>query len=174
MPSADGSGRFELPFVGARAIVTWPALEPSLADAALPPHVAALLVYYLGMAADIEPTGQWISFAELPNGSVYVQAFQGYTGASLVRRFAENPAALAVSAHGLGGQPLPGTADRAWSFAALPKVPVAVLWWDADEEFPARAELLFDTTASCHLPTDGCAVLGSWLTQMLIRTASAE
>jgi hypothetical protein len=50
----------------------------------------------------------------------------------------------------------------------LPRVPVAVLWWDADDEFPARAELLFDQTAPKHLPIDGSAVLGSWLVTRLI------
>jgi hypothetical protein len=37
---------------------------------------------------------------------------------------------------------------------ALPKVPVTLLLWTADDEFPARADLLFDATAPRHLPTD--------------------
>jgi hypothetical protein len=172
--AADGaSGRFELPFLAGKAIVTWPGLEPSLeAGPPLPPHIAALLVHYIGRATDVSPSGRWIAFAELPDGSVYAQAFHGYTADALVRHLAENPDALSRAAELLGGEPLPGMADRAWWFAALPKVPVALLWWDADDEFPARADLLFDSTASSHLPTDGCAVLGSWLTQALIRAAA--
>jgi hypothetical protein len=36
----------------------------------------------------------------------------------------------------------------------LPKVPTTVLLWTADDEFPARADLLFDATCSQHLPLD--------------------
>jgi hypothetical protein len=167
--AGDGAGHFEFEFVSGEALVTWPALEPSVTGASpLPPHIAALLVYYLGRARDIDPAGRWVSFAELPDGGVYVEAFRGYTAGTLVRHFAGNPEALTRAAKSLGGELVPGMADRAWRFAALPRVPVALLWWDADDEFPARAELLFDATASHHLPTDGCAILGSWLTQALI------
>lgn len=173
VPAGDGSGHFEFIFAGRDATVSWPALGPALVGAPpLPSHVAALLVYYLGRARDVEPAGEWISFGELPDGSVYVQAFLGYTGTALARRFGEEPDALARAAALLGGEVLSGLGDRAWRFLALPKVPVALLWWDADDEFPARAELLLDPTASSHLLTDGCAVLGSWLTQALIRSAA--
>jgi hypothetical protein len=172
VPARGGAGTFEFAFVGSKAVVTWPQLQPALEDGPpLPPHIAALLVHYLGKASDLRPSGRWISFAELPDGSVYVQAFHGYTADALVRRFGADPEPLAEAAVRLCGQPLPGLADRAWRFEALPKVPVALLWWDADDEFPARADLLFDSTASHHLPTDGCAVLGSWLTQALIRSS---
>jgi hypothetical protein len=60
-------------------------------------------------------------------------------------------------------------ADRAWRIPALPRVPVALLWWDGDDEFDPRADLLFDATASHHLTTDGCAVLGSWITGTISR-----
>lgn len=172
--SDDATGRFEFDFLGRRAVVSWPELEPTLIDSPpLPPHVAALLVYYIGGAADVGPAGRWISFAQLPDGTLYSQAFQGYTGNALVRHFAGKTEALAPAATALGGAELPGMADRAWRFEALPKVAVALLWWDADDEFEARAELLFDASASRHLPTDGCAVLGSWLTRGLVATAEA-
>jgi hypothetical protein len=36
----------------------------------------------------------------------------------------------------------------------FPKVPTTVILWTEDDEFPARADLLFDNTGPRHLPLD--------------------
>jgi len=40
----------------------------------------------------------------------------------------------------------------------LPRIPITVVIWAKDEEFDARAPILFDDTASEHLPLDGLFV----------------
>lgn len=164
--SVDG-GEFTLCFFGDDVRIVWPAFELASGMPPLPDHVLALLLFYLSGSDGTEPTGRLISFAELPDARFYVQAFRGYTGAALVRAFGDDPSALGDAVARVGGVALDGMADRAWSIEALPRVPVTLVWWDADDEFDARAEILFDSTASHHLTTDGCAVLGSWLTAML-------
>ena len=165
------TGTFSIPFLGGVERVTFPGFEFT-SDTKLPPHVRALLVYYLAGCTASEPTGAWRSFADLPNGLIYSSAFQGYTGNALVRRLGGMSLGLAEAVTTLGGRPLAReelatNADAAWVVPVLPRVPVVVLWWESDEEFPARAELLFDATATHHLPIDGCAVAGSWLTTRL-------
>ena len=174
-PDGDG-GRFSLRLVGAEVAISFPGFEFD-PDCGLPPHMRALLVHHLAISDGSEAVGDWRAFADLPNGRFYARAFQGYTGDALVRRLDKRAAELPDAVASLGGraltrEELATNADAAWVVAALPRVPVAVLWWDSDDEFPARAELLFDKTASGHLPIDGCAVLGSWLTARL--TAEVE
>jgi hypothetical protein len=169
-PETD-TGMLSLPFLGDDVEIRVPEFDFG-ADSTLPPHVRALLIYHLAKSDGSVPTGDWCAFADLPNGRFYSRAFQGYTGDALVRRLHGTADGLSDTLALLGGRPasrdeLTTNADAAWVVDALPRVPVAVLWWDADDEFPARAELLFDRTASNHLPTDGCAVLGSWLTSRL-------
>jgi hypothetical protein len=172
----DGeSGVLTLPFCGRDFALAFPGLEFA-PDAGLPPHVQALLVYYFATSDGSLPSGPWRPFVELPNGSFYWRAFQGYTGDTLARRLGDHADALPAAVASLGGRPLERhelatNADAAWFVPGLPRVPIVVAWWNADDEFPARAELLFDTTATNHLPTDGCAVLGSWLTTMLLAHA---
>jgi hypothetical protein len=36
----------------------------------------------------------------------------------------------------------------------MPRIPVTLILWLSDEEFPARADLLFDSTCEIHLPLD--------------------
>ena len=168
---ADG-GSFTLRFFDLDVAISFPGLEFE-PGCSLPPHVRALLVYYLARSDGSMPSGDWRSFADLPDGRFYARAFQGYTGDALTRRLEERAAELPRAIETLGGRALARgdlatNADSAWVIPGLPRVPVALVWWNADDEFPARAELLFDATAPHHLPTDGCAVLGSWLTSRLI------
>jgi hypothetical protein len=165
----NGQLRFE--FLGSAASVAYPGFDVTLDEDSAPAHVAALLVYHLALSDGSEPCGRWVSFAELPDASFYVKAFRGYTGALIARHFAPDASGLGRAVEGVGGEGISGLADRAWRVPALPKVPVALVWWDADDEFDARADLLFDSSAPHHLTTDGCAVLGSWLTSLLIRAA---
>jgi len=44
--------------------------------------------------------------------------------------------------------------DASFEFLPLPKIPVTLILWIADEEFPARADLLFDSTCEIHLPLE--------------------
>jgi hypothetical protein len=170
--SAGGGARFSVPFLGDEVLIGYPELEFD-PNCGLPPHVRALLVYYLATSDGSAPLGNWRAFADLPNGLFYSRAFQGYTGDALVRGVGDRAQWLPEAVASLGGQALAPdelatNADSAWVLPGLPRVPVVIVWWDADDEFPARAELLFDVTASSHLPIDGCAVLGSWLTSRLV------
>jgi len=161
------TGEFQLVFLGETISLGWPTLAVPEGQPSLPDHVLALLIYYLALSDGTPPRGETVSFGELPDAMFYAAAFRGYTGAALVREFASDPGALDEAADSVGGVRLVGLADRAWHFDALPRVPVTLAWWDADDEFEARAEVMFDATASHHLTTDGCAVLGSWLTATL-------
>jgi hypothetical protein len=132
------------------------------------PGTQALTAYYLRTTDGSPEEGRWISFSELPDGAFYFRAFQGYTGEMLARVFGGDLAALARAAEKLGGR-REAEGDLAFSFHALPRVPILLVCWRGDEEFPASAKLLFDGSAGRHLPTDVCAILGSTLTRRFIR-----
>ncbi|MBW2329219.1 MAG: DUF3786 domain-containing protein, partial [Deltaproteobacteria bacterium] len=53
----------------------------------------------------------------------------------------------------LHGIPL-NMADAAYIFKITPRVPVAVLYWRGDDDFPAEAKILYDRTIAEHLPFD--------------------
>jgi hypothetical protein len=139
----------------------------------LTPDAQALLLFYLATADGAAESGRWVSFADLPGGRFYNQAFQGYTGHELAKIFGNDTAAFKAAAGRLNGQPHPlGEAASAIAFAfrALPRVRLLVAAWLGDEEFPPSYQVLFDA-AVCHfLPVDVCAILGGMLTRRLIRS----
>jgi hypothetical protein len=51
------------------------------------------------------------------------------------------------------GTPL-GYGDASVEFLPLPRIPVTLILWLSDEEFPARADFLFDSTCAMQLPLD--------------------
>jgi len=137
----------------------------------LRPDQEMLLLYYFCTADGTPVTGQWISFADLPGGRFYNQAFQGYTGHELAKAFGSNRAAFEYAAASLDGRFYP-LGDAAYLFHVLPRIALLAVYWQGDEEdesvFPASCQILFDLSASHYLPTDVCAVLGSTLTHRLI------
>ncbi len=128
----------------------------------------AMLAHYFYTSNGTPVANEWIAFRELPDGQFYATAFQGYTGNKLARLFESNVPAFAAAAREIGGQALP-LGDAAFSFQALPRVPIAIVCWLGDEDFPSSYRVLFDKAVTHHLPTDGCAILGSMLTSKLSR-----
>jgi hypothetical protein len=170
------AGEFRLAYMGQPLQLSYPGgVATDIAGIALPDFLEALLLYYFSHADGAPRLGHWISFGELPDGRFYNQAFQGYTGAVIARRFHDNLAAFAEAARRLGGCPpqstpaLPAPGDLAFEFHALPALYLLVAYWAGDEELPASCQVLFEASAPHYLPTDACAILGSQLTRQLVK-----
>jgi len=127
-----------------------------------------LLLYYFNTADGTPLSGQWISFSELPDGKFYNQAFQGYTGQLLSQSFKDDRTLFETTAQLQGARHYP-LGDASFTFQVLPRVPVLVVHWQGDEDFPASFQILFDSSAGHYLPTDAYAIIGSILTQRLIK-----
>lgn len=127
-----------------------------------------MLLYYLRQADGTPMAERWIGYRELPGGNFYSQAFQGYSGDRLARSYGERPDAYTSAAHHLGGMRLEGLPGLAFSFLPLPRIRLATILYPGDDEFPARASVLFDAAASHYMTTDGLALLGAGLVGRLI------
>jgi hypothetical protein len=58
--------------------------------------------------------------------------------------------------------------DLCRRFTPLPKVPLLLVFNDAEDGFPAAASLLFEKWASAFLDAESQAILGHGLTQRLV------
>ena len=131
-----------------------------------------LLLDYVARANGRRPTGRLLGFRELPGGAFYEKAFRGYTADALIRGLANGEGGLRAAATRLGGAPI-SMGDAAFTFRVLPHVILAVVWWNGDEEFPARTSILFDENAAQALPIDGLATLGRLLCREILRLADS-
>jgi hypothetical protein len=166
--SADG---VPVPFFGRPHLVTHPGGAVSAGGA--PAHVAVsiLLLHYLLRADGAPPAGEWLAFRELPDGMFYAAAFAQRAEAPLAQAFGAGSGsgleAFRGAAVAAGGLPLE-LADAAFSFKVLPRLALAILVWDGDDEFPAQASLVFDAAAGHYLPAEDLAILGGLLAQRLV------
>ncbi|MFC1878729.1 DUF3786 domain-containing protein [Chloroflexota bacterium] len=170
----DNQGVFKFPFWESNVLLTYPDLiaynDPTGEE--LPLFHQAMLLYYFRSADGCPVSEQWISFSELPDGRFYNQAFQGYTGLELARSFRDDHTMFERAAKSLNGTPH-SIGDLSFSFMALPRVSLLVVFWQGDEDFSSSYKLLFDSSAPHYLPTDGYAILGSTLTRQLIQAAGS-
>lgn len=170
------SGCFELRVYGKLFAASFPALD--VHELAADHHhgqvwLRVLLAHYFRTADGTPLSGHWVSLRELPGGLMYEAAFQGYSGSELARWLGPDFARLREIAPRLGAKPL-DFGDYSFRLDVLPRVPIAVVCDEGDEEFPAAARLLFDAAAQHYLPTDALATLGGRLARLLLQAAGVN
>lgn len=132
-----------------------------------------LILHYLTYAQNIEPSGQWITLKEVPNGGAnFYPAFKKEVLDALVNTFQNDLIAFDRAAASLNGKKL-GMGDSAAVFTAFPKIPLAVLMWMADEEFGGSANFLFDSTIEHFSPVETIIGFGYYLAHKLVRSPFA-
>ena len=140
--------------------------------------IQALVLYYFQTAHGPAPTGEWVSFSELPDGKFYNQAFQGYSGKQISRAFGNDTSKVQQAALAAGGELLPAEqsaiGDFACRFRVLPRLPVLLVGWQGDEDFPASYHFLFDSSATNYLPIDVCAIVGGMLARKVIAQVARD
>ncbi|MCI2432594.1 DUF3786 domain-containing protein [Candidatus Acetothermia bacterium] len=166
----EGKGHFKLRFFGRPYTISWPELEvcdPEGQGRCCSNPTQAALLQYLVLADGTPLSERWVSLRELPNGAFYERAFQGYSGNLLARAFKSDIKRFCEAALQLGGERL-ALGDAAFRFWALPRIPLAVVYWSGGDEFPASAQVLFDASAGHYHHLEMMAHLGAMICGWLI------
>jgi hypothetical protein len=173
-PKSDTGGEFYLPYWSREVILSFPDFAGKYTDSgeALNTFDLTMLAYYFDVSDGAPMTNEWIAFNQIPGGMFYAQAFQGYSGDELAKVFENDSEAFMDANEKLGGR-REFFGNLAYSYQVLPRVPIMVVCWLGDEDFPPSYRILFDANAHHHLVTDAYAILGSHLTRRLIKAENA-
>lgn len=174
-----------VPFFGRQHLVSHPQGDVIVADTGKSVHqsITIVLLHYLLTAdgaelshGDLEPSQRWLNFRQLPDGLFYANAFAQHAEKLLANRFGADLGGFIRAAGELGGcipasPPGAGLAppDAAFQFQAFPRLALIVQLWTGDDEFPGRAQVLFEAHASHYLPTEDISGVGDWLAHRLSR-----
>jgi hypothetical protein len=135
------------------------------------PWDAILLYNYIASQGQEPPTGRWIAYHSLPN-SVSKAKTLARLEQQLADHFAGQAAELKERAGQLGGEMVAvgEDADVQASFLPLPRVPILLLFWDADpeEDFAPQAKFLFDATVTHYLDLESILFLVEHLMERLM------
>jgi len=159
--------------------ITWPdfTFSTEKAEAEIPIQQQVLYLHYLYGAwssRGSRSTGDWISFQEIPDGRFYMDAFQRRAKNPMVTTFGGKPALLLQLAAELYGAVPFNQGDVSVVVRALPLVPIALILWKGDEEFPPEGNVLFDRSIVGILSAEDTAWLSGMVVYPMIGRAKAK
>lgn len=124
--------------------------------------VGSVLAHYILAGSCHRPAGTFVTFAELA-GPLFKQGSysQGALERPVIQRFQGRVVELTALASSLGGRPggEGGLGAVSLLFDLLPHIVLQLIFYDGDEEFPARATLLMDRNATLLIEFEVVAVL---------------
>jgi hypothetical protein len=163
---AEGKAGLSLDFLNRNVHLAWPSLDASYGDSgeALPIQQQVLILHYLKGVWGQKESGEWIAYQEIPDGKFYLDAFLRRAKNPMVQSFGSRPELLVeLTAEVYGAEPF-DQGDHSVVVRALPVVPVALILWEGDDEFPPEGNILFDRSISGILSAEDVA----WLAGMII------
>jgi len=176
-----GDGRFTLRFFNRAFYISYPGGEVKQADGDRQPPVwlQLTLLHYLTHASGVLPAAfhcptenlrgdEWIVYRQLPGALSAGDVFQRTVINPLVGAFGQDIEGFERACLSLGGTHLSGSGDAAFTFAALPRLPMAAVLYLGEEGLPPSVNVLFDATASEYLPTEDLILIGEYLSAALL------
>ena len=125
------------------------------------PWVQLAVLHYLNLADGFPLTGEWMSFAQYRDGMIRGGDFDRRVELSVREKLSKLPTeALRARALALGGKETVSNADLCVEIPALPRFPLLLKIWFADEEFEASGRLLVDKSAAHYLTVEDAVMLG--------------
>lgn len=102
-------------------------------------------IYHLFYYSTKNPrlSGEWVPFRDVPRAGVFTKAFFEQTVDPFARTFNGHLQELLEAGERLGFARIPYS-DAGFEARVFECLPIRFLFWDGDEEFPAKANVLFD------------------------------
>ena len=162
---SDGPS-LHIPFLDRTYLVSYPHFEfEDQADSQkeVPLQEQVLILHYLMAAETPDLTGKWVSYREIPGASFYFGAFVKRAVDPLKKVFGQNISGFCQAAEKLQARKIEN-GDAGFEFQMFPAVPLQLILWEGDDEFPAEANILFDKTIGRILSPEDVA----WLAGMVV------
>lgn len=169
----EGAANLRVPFFGTPYLIrvgdsVQVLKEGEEGEVPLPEKI--LLCHYLLHASGEVPTGELITFRQIPDGHFYFDAFQRRARDPFLATFGSQPERFRRCAEALGAQPV-AAGDVGMSFQVLPRIAIQLVLWHGDDEFPPEAGILFDAGIRHNLAAEDIAVLSGMLVYRLMGMA---
>ncbi len=146
-------------------------IDPAGGDVELWEKIVAL--HYLLNAKGAKPTGNLISYKEVPDARLYWPNFIGRVHKPLLAGFASKPEMLLEIAKPFGGRPHE-RGDVGVLIPALPRVDIIYILWKGDEEFEPEASCVFDEKITDYLPAEDITIICSMTAIKMMKIAFSK
>ena len=126
------------------------------------------LLAYLINAQDLPPANKLVRAETLPGVQFFFRGPHSLPANKLEEAFGRFPARLYDIAEHFDAKRCE-FGDASIELYALPRVPLTIVIWQGDEEFDARASILFDQTAANQLPLDALWATANLTAEAIIK-----
>ena len=140
----------------------------------LPPAPAEFLeqlciLAYLINAQDSLLANKFVGPENLPSGQFFFRGLHSLPTEKLEEAFGKSPQRLYEASERFGAKKCE-FGDASIELYVLPRISLQIVIWRSDEEFDARASILFDQTAGTHLPLDALGAVANLTVKALVKT----
>ena len=165
-------GKITLPFFSKPVTITYPEgqVEYEDSEAKLSLQEQGLILHYLLGAQAIPPANELITFREIPSGEFYYQPFLKRAQVPLVQTFGSDHELFRKAGRKLGGIDAK-MGDASLTFRSFPRIPLTLILWKEDEEFPPYGNILFDAGIKHFLGGEDIAFLAGTVVYKLMALA---
>ncbi|OQY59322.1 MAG: hypothetical protein B6245_07290 [Desulfobacteraceae bacterium 4572_88] len=167
---AEAENHLRIPFLNRIYKVRFPDFE--FQDAAepekeVPIQEQVLILHYLmGEGGRSLSAKNWVAYREIPGASFYFSAFVKRAIDPLKKVFGQNIAGLVRASEKLNGQKI-DIGDAGFDFRLFPNVPLQLILWEGDDEFPPEGNILFQEGVEKILSPEDIAWLGGMIVYRL-------
>lgn len=126
------------------------------------------ILAYLINAQPIEPTGKLVQGVKLPGGEFFFQGVHKLPTEELEGAFGQQPEQLYHAGEQFGAKKC-DFGDASIELDLFSRLPLTIVIWGGDDEFAARASILFDETAA-QLPLDALLAAVNYAVEGLIKS----
>ena len=132
------------------------------------PWVHIPVLNYILHSKGLQPEGNWVTFAQLKGASEWSRFFSHRCEFELKKLADSHEDLLFEILHLFGAKSLQGVVNANQSFVIypLPKLPVLINYWQAEDGFASKLNLLFDRTAETNLNIESIYLLCRGLIEM--------
>jgi hypothetical protein len=155
--------KFRVPFLNRIYQIDYPQFNFASADSHdIPIQEQVLLLHYMS-GRPLSEFNDWVAYREIPGASFYFSAFVKRAIDPLKKVFGNQLKILKHTAKKLDATSV-DFGDLGLEFPILPNIPLRVIMWKGDDEFPPEANILFPNNINEILSPEDIA----WLAGMLV------
>ena len=153
--------------LGKEFFISWPDFAVRRADESdtqyaailegVPAKIMAIRMIANGVSA--APTGKYLTYREVPWGTVYLQQFTGRCISRLAFSYGNRLADFCAVMERMGAKKLT-MGDASYEFEFINGYFVQFILWAGDDEFPPSAQILFSDNFPLSFSAEDMAVVG--------------
>ena len=163
---SDAPNRLRVPFLNRIYQIGFPEFDfkdKVESKSEVPIQEQILILHYMLSPAPPVFADTWVSYREIPGASFYYSAFVKRAIDPLKKVFGQNVDGLLRAGEILGAKTI-DTGDVGYEFRLFPHIPLRLILWAGDDEFPSEANIVFDKNIKDILSPEDIA----WLSGMLV------